>query len=205
MRSRITLNSVHFVALIAAVAMFVSSCEQKQSNPDQIHAAIVELLGHTPEITWSADITMRSGETRQFTIRVHGLSREDEVTKPPVVQIYHEGGEFHSIAFTGDATGIRDSMITDGPGNRMRLYTYAWTASAPGRYEFWILAGTNHIAKVADANTRDAIKLGALTFSREEIKAALASDPTFRDIRLEQLIERNANLDPVKFLVTVTE
>ncbi|MCB2206258.1 hypothetical protein KQI65_16055 [bacterium] len=197
--------SATVVVSLFILALALTSCTCDEQPASDKNALILELVDHVPTVVWSTDPVMRIGDTRRFTIGVQALSRGDEVSAMPTVKVFRDGEELQTITVMEDAGGPQDAAVTGTAGERSQFYNFTWTAQESGTYEFWIQAGTNHLKPVKTAEGDIAVKVGSLTFSREELQAALDSDPVYRDIPLDALFERSANLNPVKFIVTVVE
>lgn len=131
---------------------------------------IRELLSNMPVVYLEAEHHMRRGETRKFTLCIHGLGDSDEITTPPEVKVYKDGVELQVLRYPFE---IQDSFF--GNQTNRRLYRFSWRAEfGPGVYELWTNAGTNRISlqpSIEDGQAR--FKIGSWEFSRREVREAM--------------------------------
>lgn len=166
---------------------------------EQNRRIILELLKNMPAVAAAGDNQLKVNESRYFTVRVKGLGEEDDVTTPPLVHVYKEGNEIQTLRYPTD---IRDSTLQSTTGER--VYRFNWKADqGPGRFEFWVEAGTNRIELQPELGREALVKVGSLTFKREEIQKAIDYDPVLKGTPLDAFIRRSESLDPAKFVVEV--
>ncbi len=172
---------------------------QQRQLEQKNRAIILELLKNMPAVAAAGDNQLKVNETRYFTIRVKGLGEKDEVTTPPIVHVYKEGEEIQTMRYPED---IRDSTQQSTTGEK--LYRFNWVATfGPGRFEFWVEAGTNRIMLSPDLKSDAKVKVGSLEFTTEEIQNAINTDPILKGTPIASFIRRSESLDPAKFVVDV--
>ena len=161
---------------------------------------ILELLKNMPAVNAAGDNQLKVNESRYFTIRVKGLGESDEVTTPPVVHVYKEGVEHQTLRYPED---IRDSTLQSTTGER--VYRFNWKADqGPGKFEFWVEAGTNRIELRPELGKDAKVKVGSLEFTRDQIQKAIDFDNVLKGTPIDAFIRRSESLDPAKFIVEVT-
>jgi|GEM_PF-6827600 len=131
---------------------------------------IRELLSNMPGVYLEAEHHMRRGETRDFTINIHGMGDSVQFATPPEVIVFRNGVKVQKLRYPDQ---IRDSFYIYETSNRMLRFT--WTADyGPGVYELWINVESNKVSlqpSVVGAEAR--VRIGSLEFSRREIKEAI--------------------------------
>ncbi|MDH7516573.1 MAG: hypothetical protein QHI48_11950, partial [Bacteroidota bacterium] len=160
---------------------------------------ILELLKNMPTVAAAGDNQLKVNESRYFTIRVKGLGDSDKVTTPPIVEVTKDGQPVQTLRFPTD---IYDSTTESTKGER--IYRFFWKADkGPGKFEFWVKAGTNRV-ELAPALSKEAtIKVGSLEFKRAEIQRAIDFDPALKGTPVESFVQRSEQLDPARFTVEV--
>jgi hypothetical protein len=160
---------------------------------------ILELLKNMPAVAAAGDNQLKVNEERSFTIHVKGLGDKDRVTTPPLVHVYKDGAEVQTLRYPEN---INDSTLEATTGEK--LYRFSWKADrGPGKFEFWVEAGTNRVELLPDMAGTGMIKVGSLDFKVAEIKTAIESDPQLRGTPVEHFIQRSEQLNPEKFMVEV--
>ena len=160
---------------------------------------ILELLKNMPTVAAAGDNQLKVNESRYFTVRVKGLGDKDEVTTPPVVEVSKDGAIRQVLKYPED---IRDSSLESTTGER--IYRFNWKADqGPGKFDFWVKAGTNRVELKPEIGREAIIKVGSLDFKREEIQKAIDFDPALKGTPLESFIQRSEQLDPARFTVDV--
>ncbi len=160
---------------------------------------ILELLKNMPTVAAAGDNQLKVNESRYFTIRVKGLGDSDQVTTPPIVEVTKDGQRLNDLRYPED---IRDSTLESTKGER--IYRFNWKADqGPGKFEFWVKAGTNRVELTPELGKEATIKVGSLEFKRTEIQKAIDFDPSLKGTPLESFIRASEELDPARFTVEV--
>lgn len=173
--------------------------KQQRALEEKNRRIILELLKNMPAVAAAGDNQLKVNETRFFTVRVKGLGDKDEVTTPPTVHVYKDGTEIQTLRYPDN---IRDSSLQSTTGER--VYRFDWKADkGPGKFEFWVEAGTNRIELKPELGKDATIKVGSLEFKRNEIQKAIDFDPTLKGTSIDYFIQKSEGLDPAKFVVDV--
>lgn len=161
---------IMFYLMIRIEGLETEGASMEKTHKEMKGKVIRELLSNMPGVYLEAEHHMRRGETRKFTLCIHGMSDPDEITTPPEVKVYKDGVELQVLRYPFQ---IQDSSFSNQTNRR--LYRFSWRAEfGPGVYELWTNAGTNRISlqpSIEDGEAR--IKIGSLEFLGREVREAM--------------------------------